>query len=191
MKTENLMIPDEYRRLVLKKKLIRFAVFAVLFVAIAFVLANWGTVIFKVKEKDVGFRYLFYALALAVPFVVTKVWLIFTDTSYIGVVKEVKIKSIVDSELSMSLWREYLYRKNVTILYVETSRGEIRRKAFESRKYEENYKVGDVVLHLHGTGVTAVLANGADTLCQCAVCGGKNDVHSDVCEWCGYPIMKI
>ena len=191
MNFKDLKIPNEYKRLVLKKKLIRFAVFAALFAVIAFVLANWGTVIFKVKEKDVGFRYLFYALALAVPFVVTKIWLIFTDMSYIGVVKEVKIKSVVDSDIHTRNLMWELYRKNETYLFVETSHGEIKRKAFESRKYEENYKVGDVVLHLHGTGVTVILQPKNEEYCQCPVCANKTKTAKGVCECCGYPIMKI
>ena len=191
MKLNEVTIPDELKKFALKKRITRIILFTILIAIAVFVLVNWGEIIFKVKKEDIGFRYLFYALVLAIPFAITKIWLVFTDTSYIGVVKEVKIKSIVTTKNTIRPMQSDYYRNNETYLIIQTAKGVIKRKVFDSTSYNEPFKAEDTVLHIHGTGITIVLPTKADTSCQCAICGRPNEISLDHCERCGMPIVKM
>ena len=110
-------------------------------------------------------------------------------------VKKVKVKTITDNKSAAKPTKQQMYRKNIIYLTIEDETGKtFRKKAAETpitpKSDSEAYKVGDTVLHLHGTGIAVVLPTAADTRCHCAMCGGSNDKMSDICEHCGFPLIK-
>ena len=102
---------------------------------------------------------------------------------------------MVDNKSAAKPTREQLYRKNEIHITVEDEKGRsFKKKVYEApAKFSENldmYKVGDKVLHLHGTATTVVLPTAADTHCCCCMCGGVTNKLNDICTHCGFPLIK-
>ena len=191
-----LQIPTELKKAVLKKKLIRLILFVLLFAWNFVVIIKWWDDLFPVEKINVIAKYSFAIIFLALPFFLTKVYKIFTDSNYMGIVRDVDVRTVADSKSSVKPTWEMLYRKNVLYVTVETPNGKlIRKKIFEDLPSHvenlEKYHVGDRILHLHGTGLTVVLPSPNDTHFTCALCGGNNDISSDVCTHCGKPLVKF
>lgn len=187
-------IPSEISKAIRRKKEQRIFLFLLAIVLIAVMIVifeKYGT---SYEDIDV-LKYFFYTALFIASFFVTKIYLIFTDTDYCGVVKKVDVETVLDNKSAAKPSMELMFRKNVTYLTVEDETGKtFRKKAAENPRTPnsdtEVYKVGDKVLHLHGTGITVVLPTAADTRCQCAMCGGSNDKTDDVCAHCGFPLIK-
>ncbi len=189
--------PPQITKKLRKKILCRLIIFLVLTLILAIILINYGSVIFDMPQDEGydGFKYTCYAIVLILPIFITKIYKIFTDTNYAGVVKNVKIKTVVDSKNQFKPSREMLYRKNEIYLTIQTKQNKIvKKKVYEGvSKLGANldtYNVGDEVLHLHGTGVTIVLSGAKDTHCSCAMCGGVNNISDENCSHCGLPLIK-
>ena len=192
---DKMQIPTELKRAVLKKKLIRVILFVLLSVWNIVVVINWWSVLFPVEQINVIASYSIAIIFLALPVFLTRIYKLFTDSNYMGTIRDVKIQTVVDSKLKWRMTLENLYRKNVVYITLETPNGKhIQRKVLESLPaHTENldkYQVGDQILHLYGTGITIVLPVPNDTRCSCAMCGGNNDISNDVCVHCGKPLIK-
>ncbi len=188
-------LPLKIRKVIQKKKILRTFLFVLSTISIALIILIWGDTILSVPEDFVAFKYSCYAVLLILPFFFTKIYLLFTDANYIGEIKKVNIVSVVDSKSSVRPSRENLYRKNEIHLAIEDEKGRIlTKKVYEaSSNFSANlemYKVGDKVLHLHGTGITIVLPTAKDTHCCCCMCGCSNDKSNDSCVHCGLPLIK-
>lgn len=188
-------LPSEIRKVIRKKKALRIFLYLMTTILIAVVIGMWGDVIFSMPESYSAFKYSCYVVLLILPIFLTKVYLVFTDASYAGRVKEVNIVSVVDSKSSVRPSLESLYRKNEIHLTVEDETGRIFvRKVYESpstfNANLEVYKVGDKVMHLYGTDITIVLPTEKDTHCCCSMCGWSNNKLNDVCTRCGLPLIK-
>lgn len=191
----DMQIPTELKKTILKRMLVRVSFFMLLFILNLVVVVNWWDALFPIDKINVIAKYSFAIIFLALPFFLTKIYKIFTDTSYMGTVRDVKVLSVVDSKSSVKPSWEMLYRKNEIHLTVETPNGKlIKKKVYEGLPKHaanlERYQVGDQILHLHGTGITIVLPSPNDTHCSCAVCGGRSDVANSVCIHCGKPLIK-
>ncbi len=188
--------PKPIKKIIYKKIFLRLFVFVMLsFLSIALIVA-FGDVIFSELYKSVEFRCSCYVFAVFLSAVITKVYRIFTDRSYCGEVKKVKVVTVTDSSSTVHPSLESLYRKNVIYLAVETKKGkEVYKKVFQSPVKLgvdcDRYKVGDKILHLHGTNVTVVLPTPADTHCSCAICGGANNIENEKCAHCGTHLIKF
>ncbi len=190
-----IQIPTELKKAVLKKKLIRLILFVLLFAWNFVVIIKWWDDLFPVEKINVIAKYSFAIIFLALPFFLTKFYKIFTDFNYMGIIRDVEIRTMVDSKFALRPTWETLYRKNEIYVTVETLNGKlVRKKIFEDLPtHAENlgkYQVGDHILHLHGTGITIVLPSPNDTCCSCSMCGGTNDISHDVCVHCGKPLIK-
>jgi len=113
----------------------------------------------------------------------------------LGEVKKVEVSTVVDSKSSAKPTRESLYTKNIIVIIVEDESGKIIKKKVDESPANPNseyvrYKVGDMVLHLHGTGVTVVLPRNNERTCNCVMCGFSNDLSNEVCSHCGYQLIK-
>ena len=188
-------LPREIRKAIRKKRAKRIFLFLSATILTAVIIAIWGDTIFPFPEGFAALKYLCYAVLLILPFFYTKVYLIFTDFNYIGKIKKVKVVSLVDNKSAVKPTREQLYRKNEIHITVEDEKGRsFKKKVYEApAKFSENldmYKVGDKVLHLHGTATTVVLPTAADTHCCCCMCGGVNNKLNDICTHCGFPLIK-
>ncbi len=191
----NIRIPTEVSNIIKRKKAIRIIIFALLVALNAFIIIMWGDVLISVEKEHYAFKYACYILFLILPVFLAKVYKIFTDADYVGTVKKIDIETSVDSTNSMHPTLETRYRKNEIYLTIETENGKIiRKKVHEAAvKHQSNfdkYKVGDVVLHLHGTGVTVALPSDADTHFECALCGGINEAANYTCAHCKKPLVK-
>ena len=191
-----IQIPVELKRAVLKKKLIRVILFVLLSAWNIVVVINWWNFLFPVEQINVIASYSIAIIFLALPVFLTRIYKLFTDSNYMGTIRDVKIQAVVGSKSTHVLAsRESLYRKNEVYVTIETPNGKhIERKVLEDLPtHTENldkYRVGDQVLHLYGTGITIVLPVPKDTRCSCAMCGGSNDISNDVCVHCGKPLIK-
>ena len=188
-------LPREIRTAIRKKKALRIIRFLLATLLITVIIVIWGDTIFSLPEDLIAFKYSCYAVLLISPFFFTKVYLIFTDTNYTGEVKRVNIVSTVDSKSSVRPSRENLYGKNEIHLTVEDQTGRILEKKVSEAPSNfsanlEMYKVGDKVLHLHGTDITIVLPIAKDAHCRCAMCGWSNDKSNDICTHCDLPLIK-
>lgn len=195
MKLPNKQIPIELRRFVRRKVLFRIFFCFFLIAVNATIILLWGDVIFATPKEQEIFKHLCYELFLLLPLVITRIDKLFTDTSYIGTIQDVRIATAADSKSAVKPTREMLYCKNEIFLTVETDSGKtIERKVYSGpTKFAqklESYQVGDRVLHLHGTGVTIVLPTKNSERCYCAICEGTNDIANRTCEHCGHVLMK-
>lgn len=123
-------LPCEIKKVIQKKKVLRISLFLLSTISIGFIILIWGDIIFSVSEELVAFKYSCYAALLISPFFFTKIYLVFTDTNYIGEVKEVNIVSVVDSKSSVKPSLENLYRKNIIHLTIEDEIGRILKKKY-------------------------------------------------------------
>lgn len=190
-----LAIPDEIKKAIRQKKVRRVVLFLVTVLLMAVVIIMFEKSASSFSEKLSALKYVFYAVLLISSVFISKVYRIFTDTDYCGVVKKVKVKTVTDNKSAAKPTWEQMYRKNIIYLTIEDEAGKtFRKKAAETpltpKSDSEAYNVGDTVLHLHGTDITVVLPTAADTRCHCAMCGGSNDKMSDICEHCGFPLIK-
>ena len=195
MDIKKLDIPAEVKKFVYKKQMSRILLWAIFTLLIAAIIVIGGDILLPVPENLIEFKYSCYVLFLISPVFFTKVYRVFTDTNYTGVVQQVNVLSIVDSKSSVRPSREMLYRKNEIHLTIESPNGKIlTKKACETQTRSganlDLYKVGDKVLHLHGTDLTIVLPTSADTHCRCSVCGGVNDRFNNACTHCKMPLIK-
>ena len=190
-----LAIPDEIKKAIRQKKVRRIVIFIITVLLMAVVIIMFEKSASSFSENLTAFKSVLYPVLLISSVFISKVYRIFTDTDYCGVVKNVKVKTVTDNKSAAKPTREQMYRKNIIYLTIEDEAGKtFRKKAAETpitpKSDSEAYKVGDTVLHLHGTGIAVVLPTAADTRCHCAVCGGSNDKMSDICEHCGLPLIK-
>lgn len=188
-------LPSKIKKAIHRKKAIRISLFllTVLLMTVAIIILENSD--FNLFENNITYKYLIYIVLLVSSFFITKAYLVFTDTNYCGEVKKVNIKSVVDSKSSAKPTWEQLYRKNEIYITIEDETGRIfRKKACEFPSSLstnlEMYKVGDKVLHLHGTDITIVLPTATDKHCRCAMCGWSNDKSNDNCSHCGFPLIK-
>ena len=188
-------IPRELKRLILKRRLVRLFLFGLLIALNLVVILNWWDDLFPIEKINPIAKYSFAVVLLAIPVFLTRIYRIFTDPTFTGTVRDVSVRTSVDSKSSVRPTWESLYRKNEIYLTVETPGGKvIRKKVYEGMAKDganlEKYHVGDRVLHLHGSGITVVLPFPNDSRCCCAVCGGDNSVSDSVCVHCGKPLVK-
>lgn len=188
-------LPCEIKKAIRKKKALRIFLFLLATTLITVIIVIWGNTIFPLPENLVAFKYSCYAVLLISPIFFTKVYLVFTDANYTGEIKDVNIVSVTDSKSSVKPSLEQLYRKNEIHLTVEDETGKIlEKKVYEApsafNANLEMYKVGDKVLHLHGTDITIVLPTEKDTRCCCSMCGWSNNKLNDICTHCGLPLIK-
>ena len=97
-----------------------------------------------------------YPVLLISSVFISKVYRIFTDTDYCGVIKKLKVKTVTDNKSAAKPTKQQMYKKNIIYLTIEDETGKtFRKKAAETpitpKSDSEAYKVGDTVLHLHGT----------------------------------------
>lgn len=192
----NIQIPKELKKAISRKIAIRLLLFALLLALNLIIVIRWWGDLFPIEKINSVAKYSFAIIFLILPFFLTKVYKIFTDTAYTGIVRNVKIRSVVDSKSTVKVSQEMLYRKNEVYLTVETPNGKIiQKKVYEGSPEHaanlEKYRIGDQILHLHGTGITIVLPTPDDTHCSCAVCGGINEISNDMCIHCGKPMIRI
>lgn len=188
-------VPSELRRFVYRKKLLRVTLWLFLTVVNATIVVLWGDIIFATAKGQEIFKYLCYELFLLLPIAITRMDKLFTDTSYIGTIQNVRIATAADSKSEVRPTREMLFNKNEIFLTVQTDDGKtIDRKVYSGpTKFAQKldyYHVGDRVLHLHGTDVTVVLPTSSSKRCHCAVCEGSNDIRNRTCDHCGHSLVK-
>lgn len=190
-----LAIPDEIKKTIQRKKVRRIVIFIITVLLMVAVIIIFEKTERSFSENLTAFKSVLYPVLLISSVFISKVYRIFTDTDYCGVVKKVKVKTVTDNKSAAKPTWEQMYRKNVIYLTIEDETGKtFQKKAAETpitpKSDSEAYKVGDTVLHLHGTDIAVVLPTAADTRCHCAMCGGSNDKMSDICEHCGLPLIK-
>ncbi len=191
----NISIPTSVRKLIRQKIALRLLAFVMLSLFFCLLTILWGDTIFSMPNLGMAVKGLLCIIFVGLSAILTKVYRIVTDFSYGGKVKKVTVKTTVDSRSSIRPTRENLYRKNTVFLTVETESGKtVKRKAYEATVKSgvdvDRYKVGDRVLHLHGTNVTVILPTNADTHCFCPLCDGANEIKNEVCIHCGRPLIK-
>ncbi len=192
---KNIEVPKEVKKVINAKRAKRILACILLMAVNAFIVVMWGEDILHLLAKNTVLKYSIYALFIAMPIFITRVYKVFTDTYYCGTVKKVDIETAWASATPFRPTGETMYKKAQIYLTIETAAGKsIKRKVHETplraKPNFEKYKVGDTVLHLHGTGVTVILPKGSDTYVACALCGDINDVASDACSNCGNVLIK-
>ncbi len=190
-----LAIPNEIKKTIQRKKVRRIVLFIITVLLMVAVIIIFEKTERSFSENLTAFKSVLYPVLLISSVFISKVYRIFTDTDYCGVVKKVKVKTVTDNKSAAKPTWEQMYRKNVIYLTIEDETGKtFQKKAAETpitpKSDSEAYKVGDTVLHLHGTDIAVVLPAAADMCCHCAMCGGSNDKMSDICEHCGLPLIK-
>ena len=188
-------IPDDLKKEVCKKILLRVLACCFLFIFNTIIIVYWGNIILPLSDEHKVFRFFCYAIFLLLPFIITRIYTLWTDTSYTGTITDVKISTVVDSKSTLTRSLEMLYHKNEIYLTIKKDNGKIiKRKTYEGvsklAQKLETYKVGDRVAHLHGTGITVVLPSANSTHCCCAVCGGVNEVSNTTCVHCEHSLIS-
>lgn len=80
------------------------------------------------SENLTAFKSVLYPVLLISSVFISKVYRIFTDTDYCGVVKKVKVKTVTDNKSAAKPTREQMYRKNIIYLTIEDETGKTFRK---------------------------------------------------------------
>ncbi len=192
---KNIEIPRELRKVIGVKRAKRILACIALMAVNTFIVLMWGEDILHLLTNNTVLKYSLYVLFISIPIFITKVYKVFTDTYYCGTVKKVDIETAWASATPLRPTRETMYKKVQIYLTIETVSGKsIKRKVHETplraKPNFEKYKVGDVVLHLHGTGVTVTLPKGSDTYVACALCGEVNEIENEICKHCGNVLIK-
>lgn len=131
----NIQIPKELKKAISRKIAIRLLLFALLLALNLIIVIRWWGDLFPIEKINSVAKYSFAIIFLILPFFLTKVYKIFTDTAYTGIVRNVKIRSVVDSKSTVKVSQEMLYRKNEVYLTVETPNGKIiQKKCMKDRR---------------------------------------------------------
>lgn len=170
-----LAIPDEIKKAIRQKKVRRGVLFLVTVLLMAVVIIMFEKSASSFSENLTAFKSVLYPVLLISSVFISKVYRIFTDTDYCGVVKKVKVKTVTDNKSAAKPTKQQMYRKNVIYLTIEDETGKtFRKKAAETpitpKSDSEAYKVGDTVLHLHGTGIAVVYSLPRQTRVATVLC---------------------
>lgn len=194
MINNNVGLPKDLKKYVLKKVLKRVIPCAVLVVIFGVLIILWGDFIFPTKNQ--GFKFSCYFLVMLLPFALTGVPFKLLDKTYAGTVEEVEMVDTIDSDDSfVKAYRESLYWKSTIKLTIRTENNKtIERKATAMEaKHQQGltlYNKGDKVFHLYGTNVVVKLPRETDSYVMCSVCGNVNAINNVSCCNCNHTLIK-
>ncbi|MBQ7153440.1 MAG: hypothetical protein IJR83_05840 [Clostridia bacterium] len=77
-------LPSSIKKAICKKKILRILLFLLSTTMITMIIILWGNMMFPFPENLVVFKYVCYAVLLILPIFFTRIYLVFTDTSYTG-----------------------------------------------------------------------------------------------------------
>lgn len=194
MKNKKIELPKDIKRHCVNSVLKRVIICIILFVALLTAIVMWGDILLPLDEKYSGFKKLCWLVILALPFIITKIWIVLFDFTYVGVIKTIDIKTRFDSSKRAQPGPFTAFSTNTIYLNIETtSKKMIRREVYSGatkNKYLGNFNEGDTVLHLRGSKHTVVLPKLSSTQCVCAVCGAVNETTNSTCSHCNHTIIK-
>ena len=190
-----LNVPKDIKRYILKKRLMRIIPFICLTAALVSIL-----VFVPFSGDNPGLSKTITAI-LGIPLIVllTGVPFKLIDSSWRGEVTEIRQKTFRKSASpgkpsfgSTRASRSELY--NNWILTLKSDNGRIIRRnggpspVYRPDSFEDDYHIGDKVVHIAGTDYTVVL-NHPDTV-RCCICGISSDKKNDSCPGCGHTLIK-
>ena len=191
----NFVLPKDLKKYVILQiwKKIKVCVFCeiILFITMIF----WGDIFLPTKYISV--RVVEYIAILILPLIFTRIPFTLIDSTYYGIIDEVKIRTYTDNDyLSYPNYHGLnMHSNNIIYLVIKTPSGEqIKKKVYSGKadlqQHINTYHKGDLVFHLYGTDNVIILPKASDTHVQCAVCGSINEVTKHNCRNCNHTLIK-
>ncbi len=198
-------IPQDIKRYVLKRRLLRIALWLLCigFISILF-LANFNSILNSSYAKIRIIIFIVFVVFTVFWFGIPK--LLF-EKSFIGKIVWLEVTHTTESDIGTKPTYETLYRRVWINAVIELKNGKRIHKEIASKrtqrlsvpsKFQRNseegyfanqYKIGDTVIYIAGTKYCQVYSENKENL-TCVVCGEYSNRDNTNCEHCGHTIMK-
>lgn len=186
------IIPQDIKDLIRRRKTIRIAVFLFL-VCISVILFVFFKPLSQLEPLN---RALTFAACIIISAAVTGFPFRVFGKDWQGEVVEVKIKTRTENSSPILPTRAFMYTANVAVVTIKTpDGGTIRKDADKLRaKYSqpriEDYDVHDYVVHLFGTKYVAHYKPGSGQS-RCVICGLSSSADVGKCPGCGHGLITF